>query len=424
MKRIIFLGLVIVFLLLSGYAGYLYLDQRAHDIQGTISDEETGQPIAGARVQAGGQTVASDVSGRFSLSGLRRGAAVSANAPGYLPQGEAAVHGALLDSAWPVSLTLRPNLLEGDVTTAGGSPVVSATVTVNGQTALSDAQGRFAFRRIPSGAQVAVAADGFLSTVAVFQEGQPLRLSLEANTLSGVVVDQASGAPLVGVLVTVAGRDTTSDAAGQYLFRQIPRGALVTIQTDGYLSATYTFAVGEDKRVALSPNTLTGQVTDAESKSPLPGVTIQEGERTVQTNAQGYYTLTQVLRAAVLQINADGYLPARAPVEGTPLASPLPGGTEGGILDIALQPNQVQGTVRDTLTGRPVISATVYLDGRNTHTDAEGRYLFLRVKRGQSIVVIAEGYAPAGVVVGTPLASPLPGGTEGGGGGLRPPLRQ
>ena len=189
-------------------------------------------------------------------------------------------------------------------------------------------------------------------------------------------------------MISVGGKAASSDAAGKYIMRGIPRGITVTVQADGYLTATYTFVETETKKVALTANSLTGKVTDGETGAPVVGITLHEGARSVQVDAQGRYSLTKVTKSAVISVTADGYLPARQPVSGR------------STLDLALQPNQISGLVTDIKTGKPIITATVYLDGKSTPTDAQGRYTFKRVKYGATVTASADGYGPAGGEIG------------------------
>jgi len=375
----------VLILLILGI-GLFFWQKQPRDVTGTVIDEETGQAVAGALIRAGERTATSDATGRFVLTTVPPHSRLFASASGYLPRDDIPLQGALLELHRTATVALRATLLQGTVADPAGQPIPDATVAAAGQVTYTDGQGRFSLRRIPIGSPVQIAADGFLSTTLAFQPGQPLHVTLEPNILLGTVIEEGSGQPVPGAAVTVAGKSALTDAAGRYSFRQVPQGATVTIQADGYISATYTFISNDVARIALQPNTLTGLVTDAEDGRPIAGATVQEGTRTVQTDAQGRYTLRKVPRAAVLQITADGYQPARLPVQGR------------AVLEATLQPNLVQGTVRDALSGRPVVRATISLDGRITQTDAAGRYSFQRVRRGQSIMATAPGYIPAGVI--------------------------
>jgi hypothetical protein len=387
LKKTIILLTVLLVMLSTVLAGFVYLDQRPHDVAGVIADAETQQPIAGVLVRTAERSVSTDANGRFTLNGLQKGAVLMASAPGYAGRTDITVDGVLLAFSWPLSFSLQPNTLEGSVTEANGQPVVDALVKVDVQTTRSAAGGRFALRRVPDGAMLFVTADGYSSGNAVFTDGAPVRVLLEPNTLAGTVVDPAN-APVAGAMINAGAKAASSDAAGKYTLRGIPRGITVTVQADGYLTATYTFVETETKKVTLAPNSLTGKVTDGDTGAPVVGITLHEGARSVQVDAQGRYSLTKVTKSAVVTATVAGYLPARQPVGGR------------SIMDLVLQPNQITGLVTDIKTGKPVITATVYLEDRSTKTDAQGRYTFKRVKIGATVTASADGYGPAGGTIG------------------------
>jgi protocatechuate 3,4-dioxygenase beta subunit len=387
LKKTILLLTVLLVLLSTVLVGFVYLDQRPHDVAGAITDAETRQPIAGVLVRTGQRSASTDASGRFILNGLQKGAVLTASAPGYATKSGIALDGVLLAFSWPLSFSLQPNTLDGSVLEANGPPVVDALVKVDVQTTRSSAGGKFTLRRVPDGAMVFVTADGFSSGNAVFSDGAPVRVLLEPNTLAGTVADPANS-PVGGATVSAGAKAASSDATGKYTLRGIPRGITVTVQADGYLTATYTFVETETKKVSLTPNSLTGKVTDGETGAPVVGITLQEGPRSIQVDAQGRYSLTKVTRSAIISATADGYVPIRQPVGGR------------AILDLALQPNQISGLVTDIKTGKPVITATVYLEGRTAKTDAQGRYTFKRVKYGATVTASADGYGPAAGTIG------------------------
>jgi hypothetical protein len=386
LKRIILVLIVLLALLSTALVGFIYLDQRPKDVAGAISDAETQQPVAGVVVRAGQRTASTDASGRFTLRSVQKGVDLTASAPGYAAKNGISLDGVLLAFSWPVSLALQPNTLEGTVAGADGQPVVDALVQVDVQTARTAAGGSFTLRRVPDGAILFVTADGYASGNATFSDGSPVRVLLEPSTLAGTVVDGAS-TPVGGAAVSAGAKTASSDAAGKYTLRGVPRGSAVTVQADGYLSATYTFVETETRKVTLTANLLTGRVTDGESGAPVLGISLQEGARAVQVDAQGRYSLTRVIKSAVISATADGYLAIREPVAGR------------STLDLALQPNQIAGQVTDIKTGKP-ISATLYLDGRTTQTGAQGRYVFKRVKPGATVTASADGYGPAGGTIG------------------------
>ncbi len=388
MTRLIILLTAVLALLSISLIGVLYLDQRPHDVAGVISDAESGRALAGARVQVGVRSVQADGSGHYSFTGVTRDTPLSAEAPGYVERNGITVRGLLLEFSWPVDVALQPNVVDGLVTEAGAGPVVDAAVTVDQQSARTSSAGRFTFKRVPAGAMILATADGYSSGNAVFKDGQPVTVTLEPNTLAGTALEAGSSTPVAGAAVKAGSKSGVSDTSGKYTLRGIPRGATVSVTADGYLSATYTFVETETKRVFLSPNQLTGQVTDAETGGPVAGATLREGARSIQADAGGRYTVTKVLNSAVFTATADGFVPAQQPAQGR------------ATLNFAMQPTVVQGRVTDAKTGKAIAGAVVYVDSVSTKTDADGRYTFKRVKRGATVMASAENYGPGGAEIG------------------------
>jgi protocatechuate 3,4-dioxygenase beta subunit len=109
-------------------------------------------------------------------------------------------------------------------------------------------------------------------------------------TLRGKVTDGASGAPLPGATLTLAGDATgaaTTDARGDYQFTGLPPGGVtITVAKVGYATVTVTatatlagggmgffspslYAAGAEPTTA----TLLGRVVDASDGQPLSGAT-------------------------------------------------------------------------------------------------------------------------------------------------------
>ena len=134
-----------------------------------------------------------------------------------------------------------------------------------------------------------------------------------------------------------------------------------------------------------NPRSLFGQVSDETTGHPLAGATVTVGDRSVLTDADGRYRLEGVRGTLTVSAKAAGYRPLE---EGW---APQ-GFLRGFVLNIALRPNQLWGTVVDELNGEPVARATVQVDGRSIKTDSAGRYSLTRIKGETTLSVEADGY--------------------------------
>jgi hypothetical protein len=130
---------------------------------------------------------------------------------------------------------------------------------------------------------------------------------------------------------------------------------------------------------------LYGQVSDETTGYPLAGATVTVGHRSVLTDAAGRYRLEGVRGTLMVSAKAAGYRPLEEEL--------IPQGfLKGFVLNLALRPNRLWGTVVDELNGEPVVRATVRVDGRSLRTDSVGRYSLTSIKGETIFAVEADGY--------------------------------
>ncbi len=133
------------------------------------------------------------------------------------------------------------------------------------------------------------------------------------------------------------------------------------------------------------PISLCGQVSDETTGHPLAGSTVTVGHRSVLTDAAGRYCLEGAGDTLTVLAKAAGYRPLKEKL--------VPQGLlKGLVLNLALRPNQLWGTVVDELDGEPVARAMVQVDGRSIRTDSTGRYSLIRIKDETTLTVEADGY--------------------------------
>lgn len=155
----------------------------AGTISGTVTEEGTATPVAGATVSVvGGSTTTSDASGNYTLSASAGTHVVEATAVGYE---DASVEGVVVvvDQTTDVDIAMVPfGTISGTVTASGtGAPIANATVEIaDGPTTTTNAGGQYALAVAAGTYTVEASATGYTST-----------------TVAGVVV--------------VAGQTTTTD---------------------------------------------------------------------------------------------------------------------------------------------------------------------------------------------------------------------
>jgi carboxypeptidase family protein len=147
--------------------------QTGGAIEGTVTDATTGNPIAGARVQAVGavtRAASTRADGTYHIGGLPEGSYdMTVTAFGYAPgsaTGVAVIDGQTTTQSF--MLTAGPaHMVSGTVTNSGsGLPIAGATVTIQGTPippATTDANGMYAFPIVPEGTYTMTATkSGFL----------------------------------------------------------------------------------------------------------------------------------------------------------------------------------------------------------------------------------------------------------------------
>jgi len=142
--------------------------------------------------------------------------------------------------------------------------------------------------------------------------------------------------------------------------------------------------------------TVTGQVLDAETATPLIDAAVSVLGRTVGSDPAGHYRLAAVAPGLSIVAQADGYKTMAERV-----SAPRRLFAQEVALDFALPPKVLAGSVRDAATGAPLAGATVSGDGQSVTTDAAGDYRLARLRAGSNLHFQADGYYP--------LALPPPG---------------
>lgn len=305
----------------------------ARDITGTVSDPlDVPQPgvtltltdATGAVV--GTTTTAAD--GTYSFPGIvaTDGYTVRATAPdGSIIEGQTTRPVDLTDADGVADFTVRPLepvavsgvvLIEGTTT-----PVVGATVTIDGVSTTTDANGFYLFDRVEVGPHTVVvtAPDGYtlIGTPPLIEvpgdSEEPITAPtvylVENPDLSGTV--RAGDDGVAGVIVTASAGDASvtavTDANGDYVFPRLPAGDYtITITTpEGYTvvgpssqaeSVATTDVVDVDFALAR-PGSIDG-VVRTDDGQPIGGVVItlghSEGEQTLTTDAEGAYSLSDL----------------------------------------------------------------------------------------------------------------------------------
>jgi protocatechuate 3,4-dioxygenase beta subunit len=374
-------------------------------VAGQVNDAASGQPLAGAAVTlSSGEQMLTDAAGAFSARASRfQPLSASVNHARFQPwQGEASF--SLLPLA-PAQLAanLQPTVLQGQVLNAvDGQPVAGATVSAGDQTATTDGDGRFDLERLPrTGAQVALAADGFIAYELRLADwdgadAQPVSLPLYPNGLHGLVSDAESGQPLAGADLTLNSQRSQSLDNGFFYFPSDVGLGEISVALPGFMPATVAVASDaaldgqETVYIALQPAALTGVISDYQTGQPLAGATVTAGGQTAASDDAGRYRLLR-LHGDDLSLAAEleGFEPASLPID---KAANLLGGEP---LDVALLAPHLAGRLVNNVTDNPIVGATVTAGDLTATSDDDGRFILWTTEVPLDITVEAPGYEPA-----------------------------
>jgi hypothetical protein len=141
----------------------------------------------------------------------------------------------------------------------------------------------------------------------------------ERASVTGTVLDRASGEPLEGVSVvaeddgTVQSR-TRTDADGAFELEEIPETATVSFSLDGYHSASEPADRESDYAVEMTTTRVTGRVV-SDDGSPIQDATVAANGVLTRTVENGAFRLDDVPEDAVFVVKAGGYEPVVLPRE-------------------------------------------------------------------------------------------------------------
>lgn len=147
--------------------------------------------------------------------------------------------------------------------------------------------------------------------------------------INGTIVDKRTGKPLEGVMVSVLDASNKeikymTDAQGMFIhFAEWGKDYLVTATMKDYLQLRERLSTSEispmedlNRQLQLEHDlvlTVSGQVTDAASKAPLPGATVRvigDKEKSMTTDAQGnYFTEVDPEKEYAVVIRKPGFVP-------------------------------------------------------------------------------------------------------------------
>jgi hypothetical protein len=390
-----------------------FVSAASGSVSGTLTDIQTGSPIANATVSSSGASTTSDSSGNYTLTGVAAVSAqltASANGYGNLTQQISVISGATSTLNFALTSTSTPTTgnLTGTVTnSATGNSISGATVLYSGGSAITDANGSYTLSGVTSGTiTFTVSAPGMqtLNTNVDVLAGQTTTQNFALNpiatgSVSGTVTDAYTGLAITNATVSFAGGNTATDNNGHYTLAAVPTGTqAITAAATGYQNQVQNVAITQNGNASqnfsltvTAVGSLAGTVTDALTGQAILGASISYGGGNALTNNIGSYSLLNVpAGTSNLIATAGGYNQYSASVTVT--------ANQTNTTNIALTSQQgaISGTVTDAVTNAAISGATVSYAGGSSTTDGTGKFLLSGVPAGsQSLTVSATGYSSA-----------------------------
>jgi hypothetical protein len=329
----------------------LTIDLRPNFVKGRVYWQETGDLLPGATVTVAGQQWITDQTGHFGLRRLRMGDIITVEREGFWPN-QVSYVGQSLDIALQdrrVQVVVRSAL--------EGVDLVDLQVTRNGQSLVARSPGIFELLSCQAGELLEATADGHWS--AQVRLGTPGRqdageveaveLVLQPRVLKVTVLDDYTGWPLIGALVSSSPARPTNDQ-GWVTLEPAMRGTTITIEHPGYISQTFQDdGQAAALEVRLVPHMIRGIVVNADTRGPVPGAAIRHGGQTLaQTAADGSFGLEGLEERPSFTVRLPGYRLARvvigdraSPV--VPRLCPKDAGGSGVCWEIHLTPFEARG---------------------------------------------------------------------------------
>ena len=381
---------------------------KKYRIAGVVTDAFTGAPIAGVTVAGAGKSTTTNALGEYEIDSLKPGAyAVTAAKAGYVfvPPVRAVTlppdaGGQDFSGTALVTYTVRGRITQGD----GGPGLAGASVTADGRSATTAADGSYAITGLGAGTYAVVAE------LAGYRFGPELRevtlppdaagvnfsAAAERHEIWGVIT--VDGQPLEGVTVsTNTGRTATTNDNGRYRLTDLAPGE----QTITPSMAGYSFSPPA-RRVTLPPDAF-GQDFAATAEdvysvagvitrdgAPLADVTVSAGGRTDRTDNQGRYAIGGLPPGSYTITPSKGghvFTPPSRTVTLPPSAT----GQDFSAASAATYSIKGRITLRES--GRPLAQVEVSAGGRTTRTNDQGYFTLTGLPAGAYLLTASrDGY--------------------------------
>ncbi len=394
-----------------------------------VQNSVTGTPVVSARLVLHDQPLIKVADGVWRTRFRSRGV-LTITAPGYHQQRSEVGSGSQLFQR-TLTLRLQPVRLRIHVIDAETGLPLSYVVLYRGENeVLGDSEGRFTLYCLLKGEKMRFTAPGFVPMERVFPaitEDQVWRVALQPRRLT-LVVQNTSGRPLPGALVTVSGMATRlTDSQGRSFFDRLSGPTLVTARKRGYYRRQVTLQMGKRDRytVTLAPINIviSGTLLAGDVSLPVTGtlagldapLKLQGGRAVlaaVLPSRPLTLTVSPVAPAACLTVTIQAMLVAPPPdlpaILGRAvrqrwndvLLTVQAGGYRSRTFSVAdlaaphtfcLAARQIQGVVRDW-NRKPLSGVQIMVGTRRAITGADGHFRLLAIPPEGKVTLSLTGY--------------------------------
>ncbi len=190
------------------------------------------------------------------------------------------------------------------------TPVAGAVISANQKSATTDSNGKFTLKGNVD--TITATKPGYAAAQAtVGSNGDSLRLMLRPDVLRGTVVSSATHQPIAEAKVSLVTGSatvdlTTTDASGSFTLENVPPEASISVDASDFAGAVQSIGKQTKVDIALTPNVLTGTVTDNTGK-PIIGAVVAVSDHITHTNSDGKFRLEGVTGSGTVYFKASGY---------------------------------------------------------------------------------------------------------------------
>lgn len=222
---------------------------RPNTLSGAITDEYSGQPVAGALLRVGDVLSATTgPDGRYTLAGVPESFTITVSAPDYADFSQDVARSTGFDAA------LRPNVVTGVITDQySNQPLAGVTIKAGDISATTAADGRYRLAGVPAEAELQISAEGYAPITTTLQRATSFDTALRPDLLKGTLLDAASGEPIKNATIiatlTISGTDVAytridNSSDGTFALKGIPEQGYIQVLAPGYRKATLELKPG------------------------------------------------------------------------------------------------------------------------------------------------------------------------------------